>query len=799
MAIGTLFGGSAESIGLYGNSAGNSVNPTVVNQTYFEWFIFITSSGTPATPTGGSWDFTSNTGTAPTGWSSFISGVPLNSLWFSVAFIDSRNPTATIVWSTPGLISSQSVYATAYADVFTGNGSTTAWTLTQDPVVVNNTDVSINGVTQIPGTDYTLSSTTLTTTTAAPLGASILVKYRQALPLSYYGAASNVQFTPVGTLTSTNVQSAIGEINIGLAASSGSSLVGYLPSGTSAVATTVQTKLLESVSVLDFGADPTGVADSGPAFVLACAAVAASGGTLNIPYGTYKNGRVEVHGTMNVEGNGATVQYLGVGQLVIGGSGSGTSCVPTPSLVQAGVPYPASTMFNLASNANGGATSITLTSASGITAGMFLVIAGNPSNASSTTNYIPQDFEFIKVASVAGNIVYTSSPLLDSYTTAGAVFYTPGLATNCNIRNLNVNTSIDAYQCEVRSSYNCSLRGINFIGRSGVFACTFSEDLVCDQIDILGQYGPMSTARGTVSATFSNVQWRVLSSPPIPQLEAFFVEESFKRVSLLNYVAYSGAFSVRAVDMATANRKGILTITNSVFDASTCTVGAYSPLYMGTSTGFDLLATNCRFKGVVVSNSLITNGGYSGRANAYPNITGNAFIWCSANLATDSLKFTACSFESSNAGPLWPTAIGGFNGTLLIDSNCTFVNLTAKVNIWTATLIGSTHAPSVQVQTTGYYSTNGKIITVWFDYQSVSTVGATGDVQITGLPFAASGSFGNVIGPCNTAGLGSVATTTWIAAGENKIRILNGTTWGYLPMVAGTGKFLTGSVTYVAA
>lgn len=40
-------------------------------------------------------------------------------------------------------------------------------------------------------------------------------------------------------------------------ASSGSSLVGYLPSGTGAVATTVQTKLRESVSVLDFGADNT--------------------------------------------------------------------------------------------------------------------------------------------------------------------------------------------------------------------------------------------------------------------------------------------------------------------------------------------------------------------------------------------------------------------------------------------------------------------------------------------------------------------------------------------------------------
>ena len=46
-----------------------------------------------------------------------------------------------------------------------------------------------------------------------------------------------------------------------LTASSGSSLVGYMPSGTGAVATTVQSKLRESVSVKDFGAVGDGVTD----------------------------------------------------------------------------------------------------------------------------------------------------------------------------------------------------------------------------------------------------------------------------------------------------------------------------------------------------------------------------------------------------------------------------------------------------------------------------------------------------------------------------------------------------------
>lgn len=318
MAIGTLFGGGSESSGLYGIATGSAVNPTVVSQIYFEWFIFTTSSGTPATPTGGSWNFTSNIGTAPAGWFNFISSVPVNTLWFSVAFVDSRNP-LVINWASPGLLSSQSIYATAYANVFTGNGSTVAWTLSNDPVVVNNTDVSINGVTQVPTTDYTISGTTLTTTTAAPLNAVILVKYRQALALSYYGAASNVQFTPVGTLTSTNVQAAIAEVltdyaaqtgaaSIGftpvgalvstnvqaaiaevvtdLALSSGSSTVGYLPGGTGAVATTVQAKLRESASVLDFGAS-TGAIAAINAAAFTAAWAASNPKAVLVPAGTY--------------------------------------------------------------------------------------------------------------------------------------------------------------------------------------------------------------------------------------------------------------------------------------------------------------------------------------------------------------------------------------------------------------------------------------------------------------------------------------------------------------------------------
>jgi len=71
-----------------------------------------------------------------------------------------------------------------------------------------------------------------------------------------------------------------------LAAPNGAALVTYLPSGTGAIATNVQSKLRERVSVLDFGADPTGIADSTAAFNLASAALQ-SYQSLHVPAGNY--------------------------------------------------------------------------------------------------------------------------------------------------------------------------------------------------------------------------------------------------------------------------------------------------------------------------------------------------------------------------------------------------------------------------------------------------------------------------------------------------------------------------------
>ena len=106
MATGGLYGSSAtgalvaspgsETAGLYGST-------TNFGGTFFQWFIFQQASTQPATPTGGSWNFTTQVGTPPSGWSNSPPSAPTNEIWVSIAFVNSLT-TATLTWSVPGLL-----------------------------------------------------------------------------------------------------------------------------------------------------------------------------------------------------------------------------------------------------------------------------------------------------------------------------------------------------------------------------------------------------------------------------------------------------------------------------------------------------------------------------------------------------------------------------------------------------------------------------------------------------------------------------------------------------------------------
>lgn len=95
----------------------------------------------------------------------------------------------------PTTIATSVTYGSAVADKFSGDGSTVNFNLSANPGSINNLDVSIGGVTQRPGIDYTwVAGTVLTFTAAPPSGTNnVLARYTQALPIGT-ATAGNVAF-----------------------------------------------------------------------------------------------------------------------------------------------------------------------------------------------------------------------------------------------------------------------------------------------------------------------------------------------------------------------------------------------------------------------------------------------------------------------------------------------------------------------------------------------------------------------------------------------------------------------------
>jgi hypothetical protein len=158
---------------------------------------------------------------------------------------------------------------------FVGNGSTAIFTLSNSPTGEVNTQVYLNGVYQQKDT-YSVSGLSLIFSTAPPSGTTIEVVTIEAIAVGRTSA----------------------------------DLVTYAPAGAGAVTTNVQTKLRETVSVKDFGADSTGAVSSNVEIQAAIDYVASLGGGV-VEFengGTYLvSGQILLKTNVSLRGNGCTV------------------------------------------------------------------------------------------------------------------------------------------------------------------------------------------------------------------------------------------------------------------------------------------------------------------------------------------------------------------------------------------------------------------------------------------------------------------------------------------------------------
>jgi parallel beta-helix repeat protein len=218
-----------------------------------------------------------------------------------------------------------------------------------------------------------------------------------------------------------------------------------------------------TVNVKDFGAVGDGVADD-TAALQATLNAASSGGTVVIPAGRYVcNSTLNVGDRTHISGYGAILDFS---------SGNNSARLKIEGSTEGAV--------SLTSNAAKGDSSITITSASGLSAGDLLLLSSNaliPAAALgvSTTEKLG---EFVVVRNIAGTTVNLDTILNDSYnTTDTAIIRKVIPRANVTIEGLEIvgkgplgtdnstnDTGINALYCRQLSVRNCKVVNCDYNG-----------------------------------------------------------------------------------------------------------------------------------------------------------------------------------------------------------------------------------------------------------------------------------------------------------------------------------------------
>jgi hypothetical protein len=209
---------------------------------------------------------------------------------------------------------------------------------------------------------------------------------------------------------------------------------------------------------------------------------------------------------------------------------------------------------------------------------------------------------------------------------------------------------------------------------------------------------------------------------------------STKRISINNILSSSptasGAFSVTGlVTAGSAAITGAATVGTTL--GVTGNLTASSNVYVPASTTFKVGPVAGTWAGlrfdsakamILDSDTTITfrvNGGTSFSTAGSIDTSGNLNLNTGNVVMTTSGKGIDFSATANSSGTMTSELLNDY-----------------EEGTWTGTLTGSTTNPTVAVTATGRYTKIGRQVSVQIAFESVSTIGASGNLSITGLPFA---------------------------------------------------------------
>lgn len=224
---------------------------------------------------------------------------------------------------------SQNIYLSSYQGTITGaiNGSNTTFTFSQTSLSPQNTILTLNGVTQAQGIDYTLAGGSIVTMAIAPQATDYLAAWINTSNTG--GGGSGVNLLPLNNIWTGSANTFNNQVFVGgqfnaaaifdtqlilggfVCSTPGTgALVNTCPSGSPILASnntftgtnnfTQQTSFPGGIGAncfsgpspwidpVCYGADPNGFVDSTSAITAAIAAECATGGPVNLPAGNFK-------------------------------------------------------------------------------------------------------------------------------------------------------------------------------------------------------------------------------------------------------------------------------------------------------------------------------------------------------------------------------------------------------------------------------------------------------------------------------------------------------------------------------